>query len=132
MTPVELQARREALGMTQASLAALLGVTQGSVSHWEARRRPIPDGIDAELRDIEDYFAELVAEIADLVEHASALHDRPDIDFVTFTTDEAFWASDARARRLLAPASLHRVATAHAAWMAREEWGIDVRIEGKD
>jgi transcriptional regulator with XRE-family HTH domain len=43
VTPAELKRIREALGMTQASLAESLGVTKSAVSRWEAGLRGIPE-----------------------------------------------------------------------------------------
>jgi transcriptional regulator with XRE-family HTH domain len=57
-----LRARRQALGMPQASLAAMLGISQSSYSKWEQRAIPPPDDrvallaklLSASPRDIRD------------------------------------------------------------------------------
>ena len=41
MTPADLRARRAALGLSQRALADRLGVTQGTLSRWEAGERVI-------------------------------------------------------------------------------------------
>lgn len=53
MTPTELIARREALGLSQTTLADALGVKQNTVSGWETGKRGIPDGIDGDLTALE-------------------------------------------------------------------------------
>lgn len=47
MTPAELKQHRLRLGMTQAQLADLLGVSTSSVSHWEQGTRTLK-GLAAE------------------------------------------------------------------------------------
>lgn len=42
MTPVELTAERERMGLTQARLAELLGIHARTVSSWEQGRQAIP------------------------------------------------------------------------------------------
>lgn len=41
MTPAELRAAREALGLSQRALAERLGVPQATVSRWETGQHPI-------------------------------------------------------------------------------------------
>jgi DNA-binding XRE family transcriptional regulator len=40
--PDDLRSARKALGLTQARLASLLGVTTSAVGNWEAGVRPVP------------------------------------------------------------------------------------------
>lgn len=42
LTPEELRARRERLGVSCRHLSALLYLSSGTVGHWEVGRRPIP------------------------------------------------------------------------------------------
>lgn len=46
---VDILALRTDLNISQKDLAHSLGVTQGAVSHWELRRRPLPTEIFAKL-----------------------------------------------------------------------------------
>lgn len=128
MTPIGLRARREALGLTQGSLAELLLVQQASVSRWEGGDRAVPGWLDEKLGDLEDAFAVLLDELAEQIEHASALHNLAEVQIVTYAEDEAFWAADARAREGHWPAVLHRIAAAHAAWELRQEDEIGVEL----
>ena len=54
MSPLELIARREALGLSQSQLAAQLDVAQNTVSTWERGTRGIPPGITVEIEALED------------------------------------------------------------------------------
>jgi transcriptional regulator with XRE-family HTH domain len=42
VTGAALRERRKAAGLTQAALAAKLGVTQAAVAQWERGKRPVP------------------------------------------------------------------------------------------
>lgn len=42
MTPLQFTRRRRKLFRTQVQAAEALGVTVGTVSHWETGRRPVP------------------------------------------------------------------------------------------
>ena len=59
MNPVEIVARREALGLSQVQLAALLGVAQNTVSAWERGKRNIPAGVHTDLESLEALQDEL-------------------------------------------------------------------------
>ena len=62
MNPVEIVARREALGLSQVQLAALLGVAQNTVSAWERGKRNIPAGVHTDLESLEALQDELISE----------------------------------------------------------------------
>jgi transcriptional regulator with XRE-family HTH domain len=57
MLGFELRARRQKLGVSQISLAALAGTTNKAISIWEQGRNPIPRlaqiALDAVLSDLE-------------------------------------------------------------------------------
>jgi len=53
MTPDDLRKRRARLALTQAELAALLGVAGTSVARWERGERAIPALLHRALRDVE-------------------------------------------------------------------------------
>lgn len=46
MIPEDLRAARKQLGLTQAGLAAALGVTTTAVAYWERGERPMPPWMD--------------------------------------------------------------------------------------
>ena len=54
MAPVELSARRAALGLSQSQLAERLGISQAHVSQMERGGRRIPTGLAGELLALED------------------------------------------------------------------------------
>lgn len=55
MTPQQLTARREALGLSQAQLSRALRVTESTISRWESGGRKIlmAGVVDRALRDLE-------------------------------------------------------------------------------
>jgi DNA-binding transcriptional regulator YiaG len=59
-TPKAVSGLRQALGLTQGELAARVGVTIGTVSHWETGRR-IPSGSAAILLDFLQNEADRIA-----------------------------------------------------------------------
>jgi DNA-binding transcriptional regulator YiaG len=52
MTPTDLRTARKELGLTQAGLAAKLGVTSTAVAYWERGERPMPEWMALVLRGI--------------------------------------------------------------------------------
>lgn len=115
MDPLELVARREALGLDSAHLAELLGWATVDVGECEAASRDIPAEVDAKLNELE--FAR------DTI--AGVLEDSLPGDVCTYYTDEAFWAAWPEMRGV--PAGIHRIAAADALRSAR--WaGVHTRI----
>lgn len=115
MDAIELTARREALGLDQASLAGLLQWEAADVVECEAAEREIPVEVDAQLDELE--FAR------DTI--AGVLEDTLPADLATYSTDDAFWHAWPEMRGV--PAAIHRVAAADALRSAR--WaGIPTRI----
>ena len=49
MKPEDFKKIREKIG-SQFKVAVLLGVSQGQISIWEQGYRPIPDGIDEQIK----------------------------------------------------------------------------------
>lgn len=129
MNPIELRARREALGLSQQALGELLDVPQPTLSAWEVGTRSPrdPASVHLLLAELEDTLARLIDEAVEVVEHKSGVLDSAEVELVTYADDESYWRADAGARAGRVPAVLHRVAAAHAAWMARED-GASVRI----
>lgn len=110
MSPIELLARREALGLSQGLLAARLHVAQNTVSGWERGSRAVPDGIEAELRVLEE-SAELIMETA-LEALEQFTDDGPVPVLFAYRDDREMWAAIPELDGL--PAVVHRVALARA------------------
>ncbi len=131
MNPIELRARRAALGLSQAELAALLDCPRPVLSTWEtgSRRPRDPLSIEIAIAELEDVMDGLIDDLAQQIEHASGVQDSSVVKRRTYDSDEAWWAVDAEARAARLPSSMHRVALARAAAEARGD-GITVRITG--
>ena len=129
MDPIEIKARREALGLNQEEMAAILGVKQITVSHWETGLRKPRDPADVALRlaQIEEIQEKIIDDLCELAEHSSGVRDTPEVVLRTYRTNDAYWEADAEARENGWPAVLHRSA---GAWARRilEEDGIQARI----
>ena len=61
MTPHELRSARRALHLTQAELAAELGVTMGTVYDWEKGLRPIRRMVDLAIDTLQRQSAMAIA-----------------------------------------------------------------------
>lgn len=111
MQGIELRARREALGLSQAALGRLLGNAQSTVSQWEAGTRAIPrDAIDT-VQLLEDRAAVLEAAALDTL----AAVEATGVNAATLTVwldDEDLWAHHPDLDGT--PAVIHRVAMARA------------------
>lgn len=109
MQPVEVRARREALGLSQERLADWLDVKRATVSRWETGRQPIPDGVAGDLLDLEASVGELVAAYvrAGHAGESLLISDDDDVDF---------------------PACSRRVALARALFELRSAGVVDVAV----
>lgn len=56
MTPAEFRALRRRLGLTQAQLAAALGMSRDQILRYEAGRAPIPRVVELAVRQISTDF----------------------------------------------------------------------------
>lgn len=130
MDPIELKARREALGLNQEDMAGLLGVTQATLSNWESGTRTPRDPLTVAMRvyQIEDVHDKIIDDLCEIGEHSSAVRDTPEVTLRTYRTDEAYWANDTHAREMGWPAILHRSACAWAKRILEEESGIQATI----
>ncbi len=124
MEAIELRARREALGMSQADLSKFLGTTQATISRWEGGKSPVGAAVSTELHELEALLVELVDNMVEAVEDVLASGQLPAL--VTHATDESFWS--AHPEHEGTPALLHRVATATARSQIREDSGEDIPI----
>lgn len=52
MTAAELIAARKALRLSQAALAARLGISRVTVARWETNARPIPPYLDLAMKQL--------------------------------------------------------------------------------
>lgn len=114
MAPIELKARRLALGMNQQQLARLLHVRQATVSMWERGGHSIPHRLDSELALLEDAAADLADRMVELLDAA------PDIDALLVHDDERdFWKAQPEHEGL--PVICQQVAAARAATEMRDD-----------
>ncbi len=128
MSPIELRARREALGLNQSDLAAVLRVGQNTVSQWETGKRPIGGDVDDELTDLE----ESVERIADLACRAIESAHRsgiPGAVLYGYRLDRQLWAEIPETDGL--PVVVHRVALARARRLAKVPSAYSVTVEEK-
>lgn len=88
MIGVELQARREFLGLTIEALAGLLDVNPRTIRSWEAGRDPIPRRVPGEIAVIE---AITTAAVGDLI---AALADADQPAVTVWRSDAAWRSSD--------------------------------------
>lgn len=112
MQPIELQARREALGLSQGLLASLLGVAQATIARWETGQRGIPPNLDEELAAQEEIVEQLLDHAADLLDEA----DGEPVTLTVYLADSDLWS--AHPEMMGIPAVLHRVAMARARALA--------------
>lgn len=130
MNPIELQARREALGLSQAELAQRLGVSQAIISAWENGTRSPRDPVDilTELAELADLQRDMIDQTIDRIEGASAKLNNPRVTVYTYRSDADYWADDSHAKTQGIPASMHRLATALAVIESEADMAVSVSI----
>lgn len=120
MTPAELKTIRESLGLSCPQLAALLGVTERSVRHWEDEKYPIPgavpDAIESIARDSDAHADAL----------AARLRGAPEPLLTVYRSDADYHHADPASPY---PASWHR---AVAAQVRREIPGLRLAFPSPD
>lgn len=127
MTPVELQSRREALGLSLNALGEVWGVRPQSIGRWEfGQNQPRSwEWMDESLSAMEDYLEELIEETVKTA--LQSYEETGEVALVTYDSRGAFyhwhpgardhvWPSDG----LGVPVEIHRVATGRAAARLRE------------
>ena len=124
MNPVELRARREALGLSQEKMAEVLGVSQMAVSRWEAGARAPRDpvGLHMQICALEDAIMDCESILIERVTDG----DVEDTQILVYTDRAAYRVGEPEISACL-PLECHRVAAARAAMVLREE-GYDVTL----
>lgn len=127
-TPIGLRARREALGLTQADLARVLGVSALTLHRWEAgQRAPVDhDQVEQMLVSLEAFMGDIVQALCDSAERQA--DDEREASIHVFRDDQQWHAVDALAAEHGLPVSFYRIAAARAAATLRENLGVTVRI----
>lgn len=123
MQPLELRARREALGLSQEELAERLGVKQVTVSRWESGKRAPTDPVSVQMviGALEDAADDLIEDILAMAEDEESLTDSPDIELRLYGSDAAFADGEARLAEAGLSAAMHRACVAYAARVLRED-----------
>ena len=124
MSPIELRARREALGFTQSSMAEYLRVKQATVSRWESGKPPVPDWVEPIMDRLEQTVEDLIDRTVDLVNGIG-----PGAVLFAYPDDEGLRAALGDGDDGL-PASAHRVAMARARLLTDVEPPIMQRPTG--
>ena len=87
MTAADLRVTMRGLGLTPPSLARILGVTAHTVRHWTHGRYQIPEGVRAEIEQIETATTAAVGSLVD------ALNDADNPTLTAYRDDAALWAA---------------------------------------
>jgi transcriptional regulator with XRE-family HTH domain len=119
MTPTGFNARRLALGLSQAELAEMLDVKESLVLEWESGQTLIPESVNTEIEVLEDAAVELEERFIELFEHKSAVLDAAKIPFPLSTIESE--ASETLHAKTI------RVSFARATIAVRQE--LDIRVE---
>lgn len=107
MTPMELQARRKRMGLSQGEFGQALAmvspmpdgsprppVKQPTIASWEGARG-IPDWAETSLRTmcdaIEDMSDRMCDTVKTITEHSANVRDTPDVTIPAYDSDAAFW-----------------------------------------
>lgn len=128
MEPIELTARREALGLGVYALADHLDVREQNVARWEAGKNPPREWgwIDEALTKLEKFQDSLVEQ---MVATANEVYKTTgELQLITFTTNDHYWDWIPEARQKFIPVGLHHVATARAAKQLKNEFNRNVVI----
>lgn len=127
-TPIGLRARREALGLSQVTLAPLLGVTELTLHRWERGQRSpaAPDQTERALVHVETMMVNLQHAIYDNAQR-QAQRDRQ-ASIHTFRNTQEWHAVDPVAAEHGLPVAFYRIAAARASVALRDELGITARI----
>lgn len=126
MDPLSLKARRLALGLSQEELGRWLGVPQNTISKWEnstsAPRDPV--SIDLLLDELGDAFLKIIDECLNSANDKGILPNSPRLILYVYQDDAALSKAHPDLHAKGISASMHRQATAIAAFMLKKE-GVD-------
>ena len=133
MQPIEFRTRREALGLSQTELAQLLNVSQATLSAWEVGTREPrhPDSVLGDLNQLAEWASDIMDETLENLENSQVKLDSMVLTVTVYSSDEAYWAADARAKELGVPATLHRHAVGVAVLLTEVEDSVIVNIHQK-
>lgn len=135
LDPIEIIARREALGLSQADLADHLDIKQLTISRWETGARyPRDDTFLREALDtLEAFTADLAAELwAELTaQHAALADGERTLTLVTFADAES-WRQRLPSSAPRLPVRVHHRLVGMLRAEAAEHFGLEVRIVTAD
>lgn len=115
MTPAELRALRESMGLTVRALAAAVGVGERAVDRWERGHSRPARRHAARLEGLRAYTDAAVESLS------------TEDPILTYRTTEEFHAAEPPGEWVL-PASWHRMV----AWRAAQDTGAVIRYRGHD
>lgn len=125
MNGLELQARREALGMTHETLTKLLHTDDPAwLQNIEQSQMPVPEMVRTEIEMLEERYEDLL-DLAILGIEEAFDQGADEAVLYTYPTDEQLWQAQPDLDGT--PAVLHRVACARAVTMNPHP--IEIRIE---
>ncbi|MGD6978855.1 MULTISPECIES: helix-turn-helix domain-containing protein [Citricoccus] len=131
MEPIELTARREALGLTIAGLAKHLEIRESNLARWEGGTYEPRDWdwIDEALERLERYQDEEYQRLRSLADEEGLEGEGPTGRIRTYGSNGDLWSAHACAKQLRIPAVVHRTAAARAAVAFRADHGKPADIE---
>jgi transcriptional regulator with XRE-family HTH domain len=129
--PIELTARREALGLTIAGLAKHLEIRESNLARWEGGTyEPREwDWIDEALERLESYQDQEFQRLRTLADEEGPEGEGTAGRICTYGRDGDLWGASASAKQLRVPAVVHRTAAARAAVAFRVNHGKPADIK---
>ncbi len=121
---IEVQARREALGLSQHELARYLAVNQVNISRWESGKTRVPDWYEERLLELEGRYLNLYNRMADAAETMLESGEDP-VVLIVHRGDESYGIAHPEGDGF--PAVLQRVAAARIR-MEMANSDIEVRL----
>lgn len=136
MEPIELTARREALGFTGAALAKHFQIRENNLARWEGGTYAPRDWgwIDDALTTLEATQQKLKAQMLEQLRAAEENGELEDPTLVTYADEEVLvevtrpTAEGTETIEVTVPGRVHRTAAAAAAVEAREQLGLTITL----